>query len=88
MVQIDAFDIFAFVVLAVLVAAIVVVIVVVGSLPGKIARSRSHPQASVIAAAIYSAEPGTAILPTAAAVISETTATGPTASARLVPKIA
>ncbi|MCA9100327.1 MAG: DUF3302 domain-containing protein [Pirellulales bacterium] len=51
MVQIDAFDIFAFVVLAVLVAAIVVVIVVVGSLPGKIARSRSHPQASAIAAA-------------------------------------
>jgi hypothetical protein len=29
-----------------------------------------------------------AMLPTAAAVISETTATGPTASARLVPKIA
>jgi hypothetical protein len=32
--------------------------------------------------------PGSAMFPTAAAVISETTATGPTASARLVPKIA
>ena len=46
-------------------------------------------KASVIAAAMYS---GDARLPrscpTAAAVISDTTATGPTASARLVPKIA
>ena len=44
--------------------------------------------ASVIAAVIYSEVPGIATLLTAAAVNSDTTATGPTASARLVPKIA
>ncbi len=59
--------------------------------------SRSRPSttsitpdsaASVIAASQYSAVPGAATAPTALAVISETTATGPTASVRLVPKIA
>ena len=45
-------------------------------------------KARVIAAAMYSGEPCWAILPMAVAVISDTTATGPTASARLVPKIA
>jgi hypothetical protein len=42
----------------------------------------------VIAAKIYSALPGTAILPIAAAVRRDITATGPTAKARLVPNIA
>ena len=59
--------------------------------------SRNKPRASkikpdrnanVIAAAIYSDVPGTAILLTAATVRSDTTATGPTAKARLVPKMA
>ena len=41
--------------------------------------------ASAIAASRYSGEPGAATLPAAEAVISEMTATGPTASVRLVP---
>ncbi len=41
--------------------------------------------ASVIAASQYAAVPGAATAPAALAVISETTATGPTASVRLVP---
>jgi hypothetical protein len=45
-------------------------------------------KASVIAAVRYSGVPEAAIWPTAAAVISDTTATGPTASARLVPNSA
>ena len=45
-------------------------------------------KARVMAAAAYSAGLCSPRLPTAAAVISDTTATGPTASARLVPKIA
>ncbi len=44
----DGLDIFAFVVFAVLGATVVVVIVVLGSLPGQIARKRSHPQAAAI----------------------------------------
>jgi len=51
MVTIDAFDIFAFVVFGVLLLAIVVIVVSLGSLPGKIAASRQHPQATAIAAA-------------------------------------
>ena len=51
-------------------------------------RIKPEMKASVIAAIAYSAVPSSAMLPTAAAVISEITATGPTASARLVPKIA
>ena len=45
-------------------------------------------KASVIAAMMYSGVPCAASFPAAAAVISETTATGPTASVRDVPKIA
>ena len=42
--QIDGFDIFAFVVMGVLVAAVVLAIVALGSLPGKIAAaSASSP---------------------------------------------
>jgi Protein of unknown function (DUF3302) len=51
MVTIDAFDIAAFVVFAVLLAAVVVIVVVLGSLPGKIAAQRNHPQAAAVAAA-------------------------------------
>ena len=43
---------------------------------------------SVMATAQYRSEPGGACWPTAAAVMSETTATGPTASTRLVPSSA
>ncbi len=50
--------------------------------------TRPDRKASVIAAVRYSALPGAATCPTAAAVIKDTTATGPTASARLVPKMA
>ena len=49
---------------------------------------RPERNANVIAAAMYSEVPATAILLTAATVRSDTTATGPTAKARLVPKIA
>ncbi len=45
-------------------------------------------KASVIATAQYSGVPATACWPMAAAVMSETTATGPTASTRLVPNTA
>ena len=46
---------------------------------------RPDSRASAIAADQYSGEPATACSPMAVAVISETTATGPTASTRLVP---
>ena len=49
---------------------------------------RPERNANVIAAAMYSEVPGTAILLTAATGKSDTTATGPTAKARLVPKTA
>jgi hypothetical protein len=49
--MIDAFDIIAFVVLAVLPVAAVVIVVTLGSLPGQIARKRGHPQAAAITAA-------------------------------------
>jgi hypothetical protein len=51
-------------------------------------RKSPESPASAIAAARSSGLPGVAILPTAAAVMSETTATGPTASARLEPNSA
>ena len=51
MITIDVFDYFAFVVMAVLFAVVVVIIVLIGALPGRIAASRKHPQASAIAAA-------------------------------------
>jgi hypothetical protein len=44
----DIFDCFAFVVFAVLLATFVVVFIFLGSLPGKIARQRGHPQAAAI----------------------------------------
>ncbi|QDU88005.1 Inner membrane protein YiaW [Pirellulimonas nuda] len=44
----DAFDYFAFVVLAVLLATGVTIIVLLGSLPGAVAKSRNHPNASAI----------------------------------------
>ena len=47
------FDIFAFIVFGVLFLAIVVAVVVLGSLPGKIARRRGHPQADAITAASW-----------------------------------
>lgn len=49
--MIDAYDIFAFVVLSVLLATGVALIVTLGALPGNIAAKRGHPQAKAIAAA-------------------------------------
>ena len=49
--MIDVYDIIAFVVFGVLVVAVVVVVATLGSLPGKIARKRGHPQAAAITAA-------------------------------------
>ena len=51
MIELDVFDYFAFLVLAVLLAAAVVIIVLLGSLPGRIAASRNHPYAAAINAA-------------------------------------
>ena len=51
--QIDGFDIFAFVVMGVLVAAVVLAIVALGSLPGKIAAARHHPHADAVNAASW-----------------------------------
>jgi len=48
---IDVYDIIAFVVFGVLVVAVVVVVATLGSLPGKIARKRGHPQAAAITVA-------------------------------------
>ena len=50
---IDGFDIFAFVVFAVLIGTAVVLIVLLGSLPGKIAAKRGHPQAAAVDAAAW-----------------------------------
>jgi Protein of unknown function (DUF3302) len=47
----DVFDIIAFVVFGVLVAAAVIVVVVLGSLPGRVAWQRGHPQAAAITVA-------------------------------------
>lgn len=41
-------DVFTFVVLFVLLAAVAILVKVLGALPGKIARSRAHPQADAI----------------------------------------
>jgi len=41
-------DVFVFVVLAVIIAAIAFIVVKLGGLPGKIAKSRSHPKADAI----------------------------------------
>jgi type VI protein secretion system component VasK len=48
--MIDIFDIIAFGVFAILIAAAFVVIVGLGSLPGRIAQQRGHPQAAAITA--------------------------------------
>jgi fatty acid desaturase len=50
---IDGFDIFAFIVFAVLFGTSVLLIVLLGSLPGKIARKRGHPQAQAVNAAAW-----------------------------------
>ncbi len=49
--MIDVFDIIAFVVFGVLIVAVVVIVVLLGSLPGRVARNRGHPQAAAITAA-------------------------------------
>ena len=54
----------------------------------KIIKKIPDMNAKVIAAIMYSEDPGRANFPIEAAVKRETTATGPTANVRLVPKIA
>jgi hypothetical protein len=49
--MIDTFDYIAFAVFALLFVATLVIVVIVGTLPGKIARKRGHPQADAITAA-------------------------------------
>ncbi len=49
----DALTYFAWAVMAILFLAVVVLIVWLGSLPGKIARQRNHPQADAINAASW-----------------------------------
>jgi len=49
--MIDVFDLMAFLVFGVLAATGVVIAVTLGSLPGKIAEKRGHPQAAAITVA-------------------------------------
>ena len=49
--SIDIFDIIAFGVFGILLVAAVVIVVSLGSLPGKIAYKRGHPQAAAITVA-------------------------------------
>lgn len=42
-------DFFALIVLAILLITIIVIIGILGALPGRVARSRNHPQADAIA---------------------------------------
>ena len=51
--MIDGLTIFAWVVMAVMFAVLTALIVIIGSLPGKIAASRNHPQADAINAASW-----------------------------------
>lgn len=51
--QLDFFDYMAFVVFGIIIFLFVSVVVVVGSLPGKIAEQRNHPQAKAINAAAW-----------------------------------
>ena len=51
--MIDAVTIFAWLVMAILLGVTVAVIVFIGSLPGKIAAKRNHPQADAINAASW-----------------------------------
>jgi hypothetical protein len=46
--QLDFFDYMAFVVLGIITTLFVSLVVVIGSLPGKIAIARKHPQANAI----------------------------------------
>jgi uncharacterized membrane protein YkvI len=46
-------DIFGWVVLVIMIATVVVVFVVLGTMPGKIARQREHPQAQAIQVAAW-----------------------------------
>lgn len=51
--NVDGFDIFAFLVFAVLLAGAVVLVVLLGGLPGKIAAKRGHPYAGAVNAASW-----------------------------------
>jgi hypothetical protein len=51
--MIDAFDIIAFAVFGILLVAGVALVVFLGSLPGRIARQRGHPQAAAINVAAW-----------------------------------
>ena len=46
--QLDFFDYMAFVVFGIIITLFVSLVVVIGSLPGKIAVARKHPQASAV----------------------------------------
>lgn len=46
--QLDFFDYMAFVVFGIIITLFVSLVVVIGSLPGKIAMARKHPQANAI----------------------------------------
>jgi fatty acid desaturase len=52
-VELDVFDYLSFVVLGILLTVFVTFVVVAGSLPGKIAQRRNHPQAKAISAAAW-----------------------------------
>lgn len=51
--QLDFFDYMAFVVFGIIISLFVSVVVVIGSLPGKIAERRNHPQAKAINVAAW-----------------------------------
>jgi hypothetical protein len=46
----DFFDIFALIVMAILLAVVIWLVVLLGSMPGKIAKERGHPQTDAIQA--------------------------------------
>ncbi len=52
-VQLDIYDYMSFVVLVIITTVFVSLIVAIGSLPGKIAARRNHPQAAAINAASW-----------------------------------
>lgn len=52
-VQLDIYDYMSFVVLGIITTVFVSLIVVIGSLPGKIAARRNHPQATAINVAAW-----------------------------------
>ena len=51
--QLDFFDYMAFVVFGIITTLFVSIVVVIGSLPGKIATARKHPQANAINVAAW-----------------------------------